>query len=147
MKEVNPLTDTTRFVNISDEPFDIYIDGKLARHLEAGEEQIMPIFPAKVGSKHLADKMLYKKGIRDVNRPSPVRDEILARIMPDMREKAEVKPLTDEEFREKINEELKNQSEQIANLKGEATAKDKAKDKEIEKLKKELKSLKVANKS
>ena len=148
MEKVNVLTDTTRFVNISDEPFDIYINKDLARHFEAGEEQIVPVFVAQVGSKHLADKVLFKRGIRDVNKPSPIKDEILSRIMPDMGEKAEIKPLTEEEFRTKIDETLKKQEEEIARLKGDSETKDKAKDKEMEKLKKELEALKkVAKKS
>lgn len=148
MKKVNNLTDTTKFVNISEESFDIYIDGKLARHLEAGEEQIVPVFVAQIGSKHLADRVLFSKGIRDVNKPSPIKDEILSRIMPEMAEKAEIKPLSEEEFRAKINETLEKQKEEIAKLRGESATKDKDKEKEIEKLKKELEALKkVANKS
>jgi len=148
MEKVNNLTDTTKFVNISDKPFDIYVNGKLARHLEAGEEQIVPVFVAQVGSKHLADKVLFSRGIRDVNKPSPIKDEILSRIMPEMAEKAEIKPLTEEEFRAGIDETLKKQEEELTALKGEVTIKDSKKDKEIEKLKEELKALKkVAKKS
>ncbi len=148
MEKVNNLTDTTKFVNISDKPFDIYIDGKLARHLEAGEEQIVPVFVAQIGSKHLADRVLFGRGIRDVNKPSPIKDEILSRIMPEMAEKAEIKPLSEEEFRKQVDETLKKQEEEIAKLRGESATKDKDKEKEIEKLKEELKALKkVAKKS
>jgi len=148
MKEVNTLTDVTKFVNISNEPFDIYINKELARHLEAGEEQILPVFVAQVGSKHLADIMLFKKGIRDVNKPSPIKNEILARIMPEMAEKAEVKPLSEEEFRAKVDKDLEEQTKLISNLKGESEVKDKKKDTEIDKLKKEIEALKkVAKKS
>lgn len=148
MEKVNNLTDTTKFVNISDKPFDIYVNGKIARHLEAGEEQIVPVFVAQVGSKHLADIILFKQGIRDVNKPSPIKDEILSRIMPEMAEKIEIKPLTEEEFRTKIDEAIKKQEDEISSLKGEVATKDNKKDKEIEKLKDELKALKkVANKS
>ena len=135
MKELNPITDTTKFVNIHDKPYDIYIDGKLARHFEPGEEQILPLFVAQVGAKHLADKVLFKKGIRDVNRPSPVRDQILAKILPDLQEEVKVKPLSDEEFRKKVDETLAKQDEQIKALGG-------AKDKEISVLKKEIETLK-----
>lgn len=145
-KEVNPTVDTTKFVNTSDKPYDIYINGKLARHFEAGEDQILPVFVAQVGSKHLADRILFKQGIRDVNRPSPVRDDILAKILPDLQEEVKVKPLTPEEFQEKVNEELKKQGTQIEDLKSAGVKESKSKDKEIEKLKKELKSLKVAKK-
>jgi len=148
MEKVNVLTDTTRFVNISDKPFDIYINKELARHLEAGEEQVVPVFVAQVGSKHLADRILFSRGIRDVNKPSPIKDEILSRIMPDMGEKAEIKPLSEEEFRAKIDETLKKQEEEIAKLRGASETKDKEKEKEIIKLKKELEALKkVAKKS
>lgn len=128
------MTDTTRFINIDNKPFDIYINGKLARHFEAGEEQILPVFVAQVGSKHLADIILFKKGIRDVNRPSPIRDAILAEIMPDAAEKAEIKPLTQEEMNKKVEEELAKQAEDIKKMGGE-------KDKKVDKLEEKIKKL------
>lgn len=136
MKEVNPTVDTTKFVNIHNKSHDIYIDGKLARHLDPGEEDVMPVFVARIGAKHLADKVMFAKGIRDVNRPSPVRDQILAKILPELQEEVKVKPLTPEEFQAQIKEELKTQGELLATLQGEGTSK------ELAKVKKELDALK-----
>lgn len=144
MEELNPTVDTTRFINTDDKPYDIVINNKIARHLEPGEECIVPVYVAQVGAKHLADRILYKQGIRDVNRPSPVRDDILAKIMPDIAEKAEVKPLSQEELNKKVEEELEKQREKMEEMFGK-------KDKEVEKLEDKIKKLeeklkKVANK-
>ena len=135
-KKLNPLTDTTRFVNKDDKPFDIYIAGKKARHLEAGEEQVMPVFVAKVGAKHLIDKILQKKGIKDSMRPSPERDSLLAEILPDIAEKIEVKVLTEEEYKKKIEDRLAKQEEDIKTLGGA-----KVDTEEIVKLKEKVKKL------
>ena len=139
----NPLTDTTRFVNIFKEKHDIYVNGKLARSIEPGEEQVMPLFVAELGAKHLADKVLFKKGIRAVNTPSPVRDKILSEILPDITEENKLKVLTDEEYRKKVDEMLEKQETAISSLGGKVSDKDTR----IEKLEKELKALKVAKKS
>jgi len=140
-KKVNPLTDVTKFINQDDEPFDIYIDGKLARHLEAGEEQVLPVFVARVGAKHLVDRILQKKGVKDSMRPSPERDTLLASIIPDIVEEVKVKPLSEEEFRKKIDERLEQQKEEIEALRGAKVDTEKVKEleKEIKELKKQLK--------
>jgi len=140
-KKVNPLTDVTKFINQDDEPFDIYIDGKLARHLEAGEEQVLPVFVARVGAKHLVDRILQKKGVKDSMRPSPERDTLLASIIPDIAEEVKVKPLSEEEFRKKIDERLEQQKEEIEALRGAKVDTEKVKEleKEIKELKKQLK--------
>ncbi|MFH1328139.1 MAG: hypothetical protein ABIH76_04765 [Candidatus Bathyarchaeota archaeon] len=138
-KKINPLTDVTKFINKDNEPFDIYIDGKLARHLEAGEEQVLPVFVAKVGAKHLVDRILQKKGIKDSIRPTPERNSLLATIIPDIAEEVKVKPLTEEEFRKKIEERLGKQEEDIKALGGKVdTDKVKKLEKEVKKLKKQL---------
>ena len=141
IKEKHPELDVTKFVNIDDEPYDIYIDGRVARHLEAGEEQQVPIFVAQVGAKHLVDRVLGKQDVRDTMRDTPERKSLFARILPDWAEEIKVKPLSEEEYRKKIDARLeeqdletKKQREEIEKL---AKADD-AKDKEIEKLKKEL---------
>jgi len=138
-KKINPLTDVTKFINKDNEPFDIYIDGKLARHLEAGEEQVLPVFVAKVGAKHLVDRILQKKGVKDSIRPTPERNSLLATIIPDIAEEVKVKPLTEEEFRKKIEERLGKQEEDIKALGGKVdTDKVKKLEKEVKKLKKQL---------
>lgn len=141
-KVSNKLTDTTRFVNIFSKTHEIYIDGKKVRTVEPGEEQVMPLFVAENGAKHLADKVLFKKGIRSVNTPSPVRDKILSEILPDIAEEESVEIISDEEFRKKVNEILEKQGEQLNALGGKA----KDKDDRIARLEKELKALKVAKK-
>jgi len=138
-KELNPNTDVTRFINKDNEPFDIYIHGKVARHLEAGEEQVVPVFVAKVGAKHLVDRILQKKGIKDSIRPSPERDSLLATIMPDVAEEIEVKPLSEEEFRKKIEERIEKQEEDIKSLGGKSTDEIKDLKKQIKELQKKLK--------
>ena len=138
-KKINPLTDVTKFINKDNEPFDIYIDGKLARHLEAGEEQVLPVFVAKVGAKHLVDRILQKKGVKDSMRPSPERDTLLATIIPDIAEEVKIKPLSEEDFRKKIDERLEKQEEDIKVLGGKIdTDKVKLLEKEVKKLKKQL---------
>lgn len=135
-KKLNPTTDVTKFINKDDEPFDIYIGGKLVRHLEAGEEQVLPVFVAKVGAKHLVDRILQKKGVADSLRPTPMRNTLLASIIPDVAEEIKPKLLTEEEFRKKIDERLEKQKEEIAALKGAKVDTDEIKD-----LKKQIKEL------
>lgn len=116
--KLNPTTDVTKFINKDNEPFDIYIDGKLVRHLEAGEEQVLPVFVAKVGAKHLVDRILQKKGVKDSMRPTPMRSTLLASIIPDVAEKIKPKLLTEEEYRKAIDDRLAKQAEDIKSLGG-----------------------------
>ena len=138
-RELNPTVDTTKFINIDKNSFDIYIDGKLARHLEAGEEQVLPVFVAKAGAKHLIDRILQEKGIKDSLRPTPERDTIMARIIPDVAEEIQVKPLSEEEFRKKIEERLEKQGEDIKALGGKETESIKNLQKQVKKLQTQLK--------
>ena len=116
--KLNPTTDVTKFINKDNEPFDIYIDGKLVRHLEAGEEQVLPVFVAKVGAKHLVDRILQKNGVKDSMRPTPMRSTLLASIIPDVAEKIKPKLLTEEEYRKAIDDRLAKQAEDIKSLGG-----------------------------
>ena len=139
-KQLNPTVDTTKFVNIDKNPFDIYIDGKKIRTLEAGEEQILPVFVAKAGAKHLIDRILQEKGIKDSLRPTPERDTIMAKIIPDVAEEIQVKPLSEEEFRKKIEERVAKQDEDIKALGGRIdTDKVKNLEKKVKNLEKQLK--------
>jgi len=134
-KKLNPTTDVTKFINVDNEPFDIYIDGKLVRHLEAGEEQVIPVFVAKVGAKHLVDRILQKQGVKDSMRPTPERDTLLASIIPNVAEEVKPKLLTEEEYRKAIDERLAKQEEDIKSLGG------KIETEEIKELKKQVAKL------
>jgi len=135
-KKLNPTTDVTKFINKDNEPFDIYIGGKLVRHLKAGEEQVLPVFVAKVGAKHLVDRILQKKGIADSMRPTPMRSTLLASIIPDVAEEIKPKILSEEEYRKAVDERLEKQKEDIEKLRGAKIDTD-----EIKELKKQIKEL------
>ncbi len=141
-KELNPEIDTTKFVNIDKDPYDIYINGKLARHLNADEEAIVPLYVAQIGAKHLVDRILQERhNIKDTNRDDELRRSLFAKILPEMAEERAIKPLTDEEYRAKVDERLEAQDKVIKDLQGKA---DKTEEKdEIAKLKKELQMLKM----
>ena len=140
--EVRPNIDTTRFVNIYDKSFDIYIDKEVARHFEAGEEHIVPVFVARVGAKHLVDLILQKReGLSDSMRDTPLRKSLFAEILPDVAEDIDMKPLSDEEVRKEVEKQLKEQKTLIEGLGASASQKDK----EIEQLKKDIETLKRAN--
>ena len=139
--------DTTTFKNIDNEPYDIIINNEVARHFEAGEEQIVPVFVAKVGAKHLVDKLLFKKKKKEgkrlmVNQPSPLRNELTAQIVPEIATEIEYKPLTEEEYREEMNKRMSATEDLIKGLGGKIEEKDKKLEKqseEIKKLKEEIK--------
>ncbi len=115
----NPEIDTTRFVNIDTEPFDIYINGKLARHLEPGEEQTLVKYVAQVGAKHLVDRLLQKQGISDTNTDKPVRRDAFARILPEMAEERAIAPLSKEDRDKAVKEQLERQDKVISSLQKE----------------------------
>lgn len=142
-KEINQEMDTTRFVNIDDEPLDIYIGGKLVRHLEKDEENILVVYVAQVGAKHLIDRILQKKGVKDSLRDTPERKSLFARILPDMAVEIDVKPQTKEEFEDAIMKRLEEQAILIRSLsQGEEDKGEK--EKEVESLRKELDELKAS---
>lgn len=119
MVEVNPEIDTTKFVNIYEKDFTFYIN-KQPRELKAGEEKIMPIYVAQIGAKHLVDKILQEKhNVKDTLRDTDLRRSLFAQILPDMAEERNIKPLSEDDFRQKIKEELKRQSELISQLSGD----------------------------
>lgn len=137
-RELNPEIDTTRFVNIDNKPFDIYINGKVARHLEAGEEQVVPVWVAQTGAKHLSDRIQQvTHGIKDTFKDTKLRQSLFARILPDMAQERKIEPLKEEEFQKVVQEQLKEQSKVIASLQG----KTQTKDEEIDKLKTRLAEL------
>lgn len=136
---MNLEIDTTKFVNIDDKPFDIYINGKLVRHLEAKEEQTLVLYVAQIGAKHLVDRVLQEKhSIKDSLRDTPLRKELFRQILPEMAEELKVKPLTAEEFQKELKTQMDKQQEVIASFK----EKDDKRDKEIEDLRAEVDKLK-----
>ena len=137
-KQPSVLTDTTRFVNTHKDKYVIYIDGKPVRTILSGESQVMPLFVAQIGAEHLAKKIMQEKEIRAVTLPTPVRDKIMAEILPDITEEEKIVVLTEEKYREKTDEMLKKQEKAIASLGG----KDSDKDDRILKLEEEIKKLK-----
>lgn len=140
MKEFNIEIDTTKFVNIDDKKFVFHIN-KQPRELEAGEEKIMPIYVAQIGAKHLVDRILQEKhNVKDTLRDSEVRRSLFAKILPEMAEDLEIKPLKEEDFNKKVEEELSRQREVIKSLKGEYEEKDS----KVTKLEAELTELKKA---
>lgn len=140
---LNPEIDTTKFVNIDDEKFVFYIN-KQPREIEAGETKTMPVYVAQIGAKHLVDKILQKKyGIKDTLKDTDLRRSLFAKILPEMAEEREIKPLSEEEFRKKVEEELEKQKKLIETLSGDVAKSFKDKD-EIERLKNEIKKLKAS---
>ena len=137
--KLNAELDVTRFVNIDNEPFDIYINKNLARHLEAGEENTIVLYVAQVGAKHLVDRVLQKQGIKDTLRDTPLRKDLFARILPDLATKLEIKPLTEEERKEQISKQIKEQDSRFSEEL-------KKRDEDIEALRKELEALKAPKK-
>ncbi len=137
-KQVNPEIDTTKFVNIDEKPYDIYIGGKMARHLEANEEQIVPVYVAQVGAKHLVDRILQEQGVKDTLRDTELRKSLFAKILPEMAEERQIKPLSDEDFRKEMTAEMERQKKVVEQLSGKSEESDR-----IKKLEDELKMLKA----
>lgn len=141
--EKNVEIDVTKFVNVDDKPFDIYINGKLARHLEASEIQTIPIWVAQVGAKHLVDRILQEKhNIKDTLHDTELRRSLFAKILPEMAEENKIKPLSDEEFRKKVLEEQEKQQKMIDALSGKKDEETKKHDAELEALNKKIDELK-----
>ncbi len=142
LKKRDPEIATTTFVNVDDEPYDIYIKGTVVRHFEAGEQDKIVFYIAQVGAKHLVDKILQKKGVPDSNRDTPERQDLFSRILPEVTEELGIKPMTDEEWRASVDKRLaadKNERETEYEKRGIEKADDR---KEIEDLKKQLAELK-----
>src|SRR3990167_5878624 len=124
MKELNPEIDTTKFVNIDDKKFVFHIN-KQPRELEAKEEKVMPIYVAQIGAKHLVDRILQEKhNIKDTLRDSDLRKSLFARILPELAEEKQIKPLSEDEFKQEVQKELKRQGDLINNLSGGSKEKD-----------------------
>lgn len=137
-KELNPEIDTTKFLNIDDKKFVFFIN-KQPRELEAGEEKIMPVYVAQIGAKHLVDRILQEKhNVKDTLRDTDLRRSLFAQILPEMAEERDIKPLNEEDFKKKVQEELDRQSTLIDGLSGQSSKKDAT----IQKLEEEIEALK-----
>lgn len=148
MKEVNVELDVTKFVNIDDKPFDIYIGGKLARHFEAGEEQAgVVVYVAQVGAKHLVDRILQEKhGVKDSNSDTPLRRSLFAKILPELSEQLNIPPLTPEAEKEELKKIFDKQQQQINALSGKAEEFQKIQADKIVELENEIEKLKASKK-
>ncbi|KKK94823.1 hypothetical protein LCGC14_2678960 [marine sediment metagenome] len=137
-REVEATTKTTRFVNVDNEVYNLRINGQIVRTLKPGEEAVLPLFVATVGSKHLVDRILKKmdKAV-DTNRDTPIRRSIFAKILPDLASERKITPLTQEEEMESLKEEIKR-NQQFMDT--EFAKRDNTK--EVDALKKELSELK-----
>ena len=102
----------------------------------------MPIYVAQIGAKHLVDRIMQKQGIRYVNPhiENPVRQSLTAKVLPELAEIINVKPLSDDEFKAEVQKRLDKQEELIANL--QTTGKEKEDDR-VHKLEIELRMLKA----
>jgi len=106
--------ETTEFVNIGGEDFTFY-NGNEPYTVKAGESKRFPIFLAKHGAKHLLDKILQEKyEVKDTLRDTPVRRDLMSRVLPEEAQKAEVKPLSDEEFKTELLKTLQKQQDEIS---------------------------------
>ena len=131
-------TSLTLFVNIDKAPFDIFIKGTVVRHLEAGEEDKITLYMAQVGAKHLIDRILQEKGIPDSNRDTPERQSLFARILPEISQEINVRPLSPDEeekaFKKRIEDDRTRYAEEFKTLRNEQKS-------ELEELKEQVKEL------
>lgn len=142
MKEskVNLELETTRFVNIDKDTHHVYTNGQHVREIAAGEECQLIAYIAQVAASQLVDKILQEKGVKDSKRDTPERQSLFARILPEWAEKIEIKPLSPEEEKTKIDERITKQEAELAALKQEMKVAS-SKDEEIAELKKRLAKL------
>ena len=104
--------DSTRFVNIYDKDFTFYFGGE-PYLVKAGEERTFVTFISQHGAKHLLDLILQEKyRLPDSLADTPLRRELSAQILPDIAQKEEYKPMTDEEFKQHVLDELQKVKEE-----------------------------------
>ena len=139
-KTIDASVETTKFVNIYEKPHDIYTNGQLVFHLEPGEEKTMVMYIAQVGAKTLVDKILQEKHkVHNTLTDTPLRKSLFAKILPEMAEEREIKPLSPEEEKLEIKKMIEKQNELLASF---DKSKDNERDKEIAELKKQVAQLK-----
>jgi DNA-binding transcriptional regulator GbsR (MarR family) len=149
---MNPRKDemeTTSMVNTFAETFIFHCNNQ-PFELKAGEKRIFPIYIAKLGAKHLTDKILYSKGIRRTMDDTETRRSVLAEILPELAMEAGVTPMSRERFQNAVEEELKKQKasmeEMASTITGLKKESDKAKELE-ETLKKQAEEIEALKKA
>lgn len=134
--------DTTKFVNIDDEEFTWFYNKSKEPNgwtFQPNEERTLVVHQAETFAKHLADRILGKRGVKDVNQDTELRRSILAQILPELPEKQpQVKKLTPEDEASALKKILDKQGEDLKAIRDAMDAKvkeDSDKDEEIKKLK------------
>src|SRR3990167_964795 len=107
--DLNPDLSVTRFINVDDEAFTVIINKNFVAKIEPGETKTLVFSVARVGAKHLIDRVLQKRGIKDSLRDTPERQTIFAQILPDIAEEVNVKPISKEDFEKRITLRLEEQ--------------------------------------
>ena len=138
-QNIDPTIDTTRIINISEREFTWNLNNQ-PYTLKAGEERTFPVWVARLLAKHLVNEILQKDhSIRATLHTDPLRDDLLAKILPDAAEDAGVEPREKEDFLAEVKKRLEDQEKQIAALGGQ---KDESQD-EIKSLRGEIKAMKM----
>jgi len=110
--------DTTLFKNIYDKEWTGYF-GNEPYKFKTGEERQMVSFIAKHLAKHLIDLILQEKhGVKNTLIDSPLRKDLMVQILPEEAERANIKPLTQEEKERAIEDVLNRQADTIKQLQG-----------------------------
>jgi hypothetical protein len=130
--------DTTKIFNIDVEDFTGYLN-KEPYEIKKGEYRTLPKFVAEHLAKHLIDRILQKKGIKDTLRDTPLRRSLFAQILPEITEvNPEVKKLDKADEVNALKEMVEKQNALITSLGGkvkeleEEVKKPKAKPKKVE---------------
>lgn len=150
----DPTIATTLFVNVDNEPYTIIINGKEVRTFGAGESGEVVIYAAQVGTKHLVDRILHKRGMQYISKEDKGRQDLFSQILPKLAEVLDIKPLSDEERKKEMDKMLRRNDEILETFKAEVKAqneearkKDEKKDKKIEELTKLVEALVADKKS
>lgn len=110
--------DVTIIKNIDDKDFTGYLN-KEPYVLKAGEERTLPNFVAEHLAKHLVDRVLQARGIRDTLRDTPLRRSLFAQILPELSKiNPEVKKLDKDEELKLLKEQIEKQNALIGSLGG-----------------------------
>lgn len=116
-KKINPNIDTTKVVNILGEDFTHPVNNE-PWTIKEGQEKVCPIYVAKLIAKHMSDKILQEqKNIRYALPDNPVRKQIIAKILPELEEEGVIETKNEDEFKQMVMEQLKEQKKMISDLK------------------------------
>ena len=111
--DLNPDLSVTRFINVDDEAFTVIINKNFVAKIEPGETKTLVFSVARVGAKHLIDRVLQKRGIKDSLRDTPERQTLFAQILPDIAEEVDVKPISKEDFEKRVELRLEEQRQEL----------------------------------